>query len=144
MTAPRSTAFRYRRLASIAAGGLATALALSVAVRAWAQTSPDSSPAGECVPGRIVDFCSDVPAARGFLLDKGVYTTIEAPGASTTIPFGINNRGQIVGVSFDGVRCRGFLLSHGTFTTPATPPGIFATSFPVDIDDRGRIVGVYQ
>jgi probable HAF family extracellular repeat protein len=96
------------------------------------------------VPGRIVDFCSDVPPAQGFLLDKGVYTTIEAPGASTTIPFGINNRGQIVGVSFDGVRYRGFLLSNGTFTTPATPPGTFATSFPVDIDDRGRIVGDYQ
>jgi hypothetical protein len=59
MTALRSTTFRYRRLASIAAGGLATARALSVAVRAWAQTSPDSSPAGACVPGRIVDFCSD-------------------------------------------------------------------------------------
>jgi hypothetical protein len=101
MTAPRSTAFRYRRLASIAAGGLATALALSVAVRAWAQTSPDSSLAGECVPGRIVDFCSDVPPAQGFLFDNGVYTTIDAPGASTTIPFGINNRGQIVGTYVD-------------------------------------------
>jgi hypothetical protein len=69
MTAPRSTAFRYRRLASIAAGGLATALALSVAVRAWAQTSPDSSPrrGSACREGswtsaamslRPKDFCS--------------------------------------------------------------------------------------
>jgi hypothetical protein len=139
MTAPRSTAFRYRRLASIAAGGLATALALSVAVRAWAQTSPNSSPAGECVPGRIVDFCSDVPAAQGFLLDKGVYTTIAAPAASTTIPFSINNGDQIVGAFSDRDQIvgrfndpnnaagnHGFLLDDGAFT-PIDFPGALGT-----------------
>jgi hypothetical protein len=38
------------------------------------------------------------------MLDKGRFTTIAAPGARETLPYGINNRGQIVGgiVGADG------------------------------------------
>src|SRR5262245_34291659 len=82
------TCVSHRRMAGIVAVMIFTALALPSAMPALAQTPP-------CTPGLIVDFCSDVPAAQGFLLDKGVYTTIEAPGALTSIPFGINNGGQI-------------------------------------------------
>ena len=40
----------------------------------------------------------------GYMLDKGRFTTIAAPGARETLPYGINNRGQIVGgiVGADG------------------------------------------
>src|SRR5262245_28165325 len=71
----------------------------------------------------IVDFCSDVPAAQGFLLDKGVYTILDALGASTTIPFGINRRGQIIGTYIEpegptaGGITHGFLFDDGVFTT---------------------------
>jgi uncharacterized membrane protein len=35
---------------------------------------------------------------RGFLLDKGVFTTIEVPGASRhTVAYEIDDRGRIVG-----------------------------------------------
>jgi hypothetical protein len=55
-----------------------------------------------CTPGRIVDFCRDLRGeAHGYLLDKGVFTTINAPGVAVTIPFGINNRGRIVGTYVD-------------------------------------------
>jgi hypothetical protein len=36
-----------------------------------------------------------------------------------------------------------FVFSNGSVASPPTPPGTFATSFPVDIDDRGQILGVY-
>ncbi len=34
---------------------------------------------------------------HGFLLDQGVFTTIDPPGSIFTQAIGINNRGQIVG-----------------------------------------------
>jgi hypothetical protein len=47
---------------------------------------------------------------HGFVLDQGVVTTIDIPGATVTIPFGINNHGEIVGGFIDagGVQ-HGFL-----------------------------------
>jgi hypothetical protein len=92
------TCVSHRRVLDIVAGVIFTALALGIATPAWAQAQPTPSPGETCTPGLVVDFCSDVPPAQGFLFDNGVYTTIDAPDASTTIPFGINNRGQIIGV----------------------------------------------
>jgi hypothetical protein len=85
--------------------------------------------------------------AHGFLLDRGVVTTIDVPGAvGVTQPFAIKNHGQIVGISSDGVRRRGFLLRNGTFTR-ITPPGAFIPyvvgTFSTDIDERGRIAGAF-
>ena len=80
---------------------------------------------------------------HAFLLDQGVVTTIDVPGAVATLPSGINNHGQIVGIYFDGVRRHGFLLSNGEFTTLTDPPGAFLESLAFDIDDHGRIVGLY-
>jgi probable HAF family extracellular repeat protein len=80
---------------------------------------------------------------QGFLLDRGVFTTISAPGATVaTLPLGINNHGQIVGSYFDDVRRHGFLLSNGTFTT-TTASGAFLETLPFGIDDSGRVVGFY-
>lgn len=94
--------------------------------------------------GQMIGVYGDAAGAiHAFLLHQGVVTTIDVRGAVLTIPEGINNHGQVVGVYVDGVRGRGFMLSNGTLTTPAVPPGTFGTSFPLDIDDRGRIFGVY-
>jgi hypothetical protein len=52
-------------------------------------------------------------APKGFLLSKGRYRTITAPGAPTAIPFGINDDGRIVGYTADDLNqsgARGFLL----------------------------------
>jgi hypothetical protein len=84
-----------------------------------------------------------VAKPHGFLLDAGVVTTIDPPGATFTFPTGINNRGQVVGFYDDGGRGLGFMRENGALTTPAVPPGTFGTAFSLDIDDRGRIFGVY-
>jgi hypothetical protein len=72
-----------------------------------------------------------------------VVTTIDIPSAVAVVPFGLNNRAEVVGVFDDGLGGGAFLFSNGTLSTPPAPPGAFATSFPVDIDDQGRIFGVY-
>jgi uncharacterized membrane protein len=91
--------------------------------------------------GGFVDAGGGVHA---FVLQRGVFTPIEVPGAVGTQPFAINNDGDIVGVSFDGVRFRGFLLKDGRYTR-ITPPGAFLPwligSAATDIDEQGRIVG---
>jgi uncharacterized membrane protein len=137
------------RMVDFVAGVIFTALTLASGVPAWAQTPPSPPPAEACTPGLVVDFCSDVPAAQGFLFDSGVFTTIEAPGASTTIPFGINSRGQIVGTYIDaggptaGGFTHGFLLNEkGAFTT-IDFPGPSETEL-AGINNQGEIAGVYR
>jgi hypothetical protein len=94
MTSINGTHVRHHStVAIVAAVAVTTIFALASAVSAWAQAPPTpptaeaSSSVGECTPGLIVDFCRDVPATLTFVLDKGVYTTLAAPGASATIPF---------------------------------------------------------
>jgi probable HAF family extracellular repeat protein len=88
---------------------------------------------------------------HGFLLRDGAYTSFDARGGGLTFPFDINDRGQIVVSSVtptadDGLAgARGFVLRDGVdgpFTEIAFPgaPGTLATG----IDDRGRIVGLYE
>jgi hypothetical protein len=43
----------------------------------------------------------------------------------------------------DGGRSHGFLLSDGEFRTLTDPPGTFLDSFAYDLDDHGRIVGLF-
>jgi uncharacterized membrane protein len=88
-------------------------------------------------------------AVKGFLLDKGVFTPIEFPGALATTPVKINARGQVVGV-FSEVTDRrplrppysGFLLDRGAFTRIDVPGA--TSTFPFGINDRGQVVGLHQ
>jgi probable HAF family extracellular repeat protein len=61
---------------------------------------------------------------------------------SGTLPQAINNRGAIVGWYFGDTTVHGFVFENGRFTTTGTP-GALNQSLPLDIDDRGRIVGTY-
>jgi hypothetical protein len=79
---------------------------------------------------------------HGLLLDRGIVPTIDAPGAILTLAFGLNNHGQVVGFYDDAKLRRGFLLRNWVFTTLGAPAA-FLESWPFDIDDRGRIVGVF-
>jgi probable HAF family extracellular repeat protein len=55
--------------------------------------------------------------------DRLTFTQIDFPGATTTNPFRINNRGQIVGSFVDAAGVlHGFLLDDGAFTS-TYPPG---------------------
>jgi hypothetical protein len=88
-------------------------------------------------------------ALSGFLLCKGRYQTISVPGARFALPLGINDRGQIAGYSTTEpdlrTGARGFLLARGVDgpLTRIDVPGAAATGV-TDIDDRGRMVGLYD
>ena len=85
---------------------------------------------------------------HGFVWENGRSKTCDVPGATTTAPYEINNRGEIVGNygDADGAQ-HGFVLRRGV-VTPIDHPA--ATNAPdmtgtrvVGIDDRGRLVGSY-
>ena len=70
------------------------------------------------------------------------FTTIDVPGASETLPIGINSRGQIVGTYRDSTGVHGFLYDGGVFT-PIDVPGASAT-LAFGITPSGQIVGFYS
>ena len=96
--------------------------------------------------------------AHGFLVERGVLTSIDHPAATTapatpngqagTATLGINDRGQILGLyeARDGVVHHFVLDRKGRFTdipAPRTrPPG--QSDELVDINNRGEIVGFYN
>src|SRR5262245_43698980 len=133
MLLTHSTRFHRRAMASITSAAVAMALVVAGAAPARGQ---------ECTPGMTVDFCGGVVPGGGFLLDKGVFTFIQAPGASLTIPFGINNHGQIAGVYHDdeGIIHGVLLSSKGEFTTFDAPDAVGETAL-FDLNNRGRVIG---
>ncbi len=95
--------------------------------------------------GDIVGTYLDADGVRhGFLLRKGVFTTIEVPRAAETwAARGINARGDIVG-NFDEphyIATHGFLLSNGKFTQ-IDYPGASATIVE-RINNAGDITGTW-
>jgi hypothetical protein len=137
-----STGTLGRFVVTIAAAVIFTALVVTIAMPALAQGPP-------CTPGTIVDFCSDIPPGHGFVREKkGVFTTIDVPGASLTVVWDINNRGQMVGPYVDaqgptsGGFTHGFLLDDGVFTT-IDFPGPSETEL-AGSNNRGEIAGVYR
>jgi probable HAF family extracellular repeat protein len=159
--ADRTTIGRYG-IAAIAAGVL-MALAVASSGPAWGQeagdpaSAPAASQAGTIAPagmmqmlmGGTSDSGDGAPlTGHGFLLDKGVFTTIDHPDAvAESAALGINNRGQIVGfyVDAEGV-VHGFLLEDGAFTTidhPDAPLESGAGTAAFGLNNRGQIVGFY-
>ena len=94
--------------------------------------------------GRIVGGYVDASGnIQQFLLDNGVYTPIDYPGAAFTVPFDINDRDQVVGTYLDTAGTpNGFVLDDGVYTK------IDISAFPsgqlLGLNDRGQIVGGYQ
>ena len=77
----------------------------------------------------------------GFLYTGGKYVTVDAPGATDTYVFGINDFGQLLGVSdnLNTGKIVVFLDTHGTFTNIADAN----TFFPLysSLNDRDQVFG---
>jgi hypothetical protein len=71
------------------------------------------------------------------------FTTIDVPGASTTLALDINAGGVIVGRYVSAGKTHGFMRSKaGEFTTIDFPGSVFTTAFGTN--RRGDIVGAYS
>jgi probable HAF family extracellular repeat protein len=77
------------------------------------------------------------------VLQGGVTTNIEVPGALNTRAHSINNLGQVVGYYDDSdLVAHGFLFKDGVYTTIDFPDA--ADTALLDINDRGEIAGTYD
>jgi uncharacterized membrane protein len=72
----------------------------------------------------------------------GTYTTIDFPGATSTVAEGIDSAGDVVGYFVDsgGVFLHGFLLSNGVYTQ-LDAPGTTNGTIAYGINDVGQVVG---
>jgi probable HAF family extracellular repeat protein len=79
-------------------------------------------------------------------LEKGSFTPLDVPDATSTTAEGINARGQIVGSYTTGTgfpfQSHGFLFEEGAFT-PLDVPDATSTT-PTGINARGQIVGTFR
>jgi probable HAF family extracellular repeat protein len=80
---------------------------------------------------------------HGFALGaNGVFTPVDVPGATNTIPNFINLQGVIVGSYTDSAgTTHGFVLNHGNYTTVNYPGA--AGSELTGINDLGEMSGAY-
>ena len=90
---------------------------------------------------------------HGFLLQNGVYTQLDVPGASGTTPRGISSNGTVVGqYSVAGVtHAFTYSILDGTFTYPIDVPtalfdnlGTPKHTLGVGINPQGELVGCYH
>ncbi len=81
---------------------------------------------------------------HGFLLNFGLFVTLDAPGSTFTQALGLNNKGQVVGAYTDvNNNSHGFVwTSAGGFQTIDDPRGV-GTTLINGINDKGVLVGFY-
>ena len=104
---------------------------------------PTTQPFGINNLGQITGVFTDSEGILSFLLDDGVFTTIEAPDAvGSTLAIDVNDDGRIVG-AYD-VEGHGVLRDRrGNFTTIDHPDGVEETVL-TGINNRGQIVGAFS
>lgn len=92
--------------------------------------------------GVVAGFYNNQTGTHGFVLNQGVFTTVDFPGAVQTAVLGINDLGQLVGrfQTEEGVD-HGFVLSNGAFRQIDFPGSISTQCH--GINKKGQIVGRY-
>src|SRR5882724_9539698 len=81
-------------------------------------------------------------AASNVLADGPTFTTIDFPGATQTLAWGINTRGDIVGNYVNADKSdHGFMLSGGQYTTIDFPGATSTEAYTISA--RGDVGGVY-
>jgi probable HAF family extracellular repeat protein len=76
---------------------------------------------------------------KSFIYSRGVFASIEFPGAKDTVANGINDFGDVVGIINQG----SFLYSEGTFSLLPTPRVDIGSVEAIGINNKGQIVGYY-
>lgn len=96
--------------------------------------------------GRIAGFYTDSTGViHGFLDNHGHFTTVDAPGATTTELLGLNDRGIAVGEEIVGGVTHGVIYDSKTGTfTPLDDPNAVGSTVLNGINDKGDIVGFYS
>ena len=79
---------------------------------------------------------------HGFVLNKGVFTTVDVPGADATSLNGINASGQLHGTYLDSSGFHALVAEKGVFK-PLDPPGS-VRSLGGFINARGAVAGTYR
>ena len=93
-------------------------------------------------------FIGDDGFAHGFLLRQGVLTTLDFPGASETLPFGINESGTVVGywdlldAGGNLLAYHGFIWNNGAFTQVDFPGSV--DTAVLGINAHGEWVGTWD
>ncbi|MFL5600029.1 MAG: hypothetical protein ACJ78I_06510 [Gemmatimonadaceae bacterium] len=82
-------------------------------------------------------------ARGGGGISSYTFTRLDVPGATATIPSGINAGGRVVGWYVQGGVTRGFIYDAGTWTTGIVYPGATLTQLR-GIGPDGTIVGNYR
>jgi hypothetical protein len=103
--------------------------------------------------GDIAGFYTDTGPTNtasiihGFVDNHGVFTSVDAPGATTTELLGLNDQGIAVGFDVDVNGMHGIIYDTktGKLTTVDAPNGINPTTSTTfnGINDKGDIVGFY-
>jgi hypothetical protein len=96
--------------------------------------------------GNIAGFYTDsIGVTHGFLDNHGHFTTVNAPGATTTELLGMNDQGIAVGEAIVGGVTHGIIYNSntGAFTRLDDPNAVGSTVLN-GINDKGDIVGFYS
>jgi hypothetical protein len=80
--------------------------------------------------------------SSGFLLNAGVLTTVNFPGAMSTQALGLNNKGDVVGDFVDSMGVMHGFVFDGTNYTEVDAPNSTSTTIN-GINDKGQIVGFF-
>ena len=87
----------------------------------------------------VGDYVDSAGNRHGFLRSKGVYTTLDVPGAVFTVAEAINIFGQITGLYIDANgNQHGFVLCLGIYATIDVPGGTNTGVFSVNASGRDR------
>ena len=96
--------------------------------------------------GMVCGFWIDANNVNhGYLINRGIFMTLDYPNSTFTQALGLNNRGQVVGSWIDGSnQMHGFVYTIGTakFVSVDEPNGV-GTTLVNGINDAGTLVGFF-
>lgn len=93
--------------------------------------------------GQIVGYYGDASGnLHPFLMDKGVYTSLDVPNLPCSQALDINNSGQVLIAPCFGLAGTSVLYDRGTFSELPEAPGSFVTIY-MGMNDSGDFAGIW-